>query len=147
MKKIIITLCAVAIILVAFLIFHLSTTFSKSKSVSEAANLKTSSITKIVFYDGRGGLNKPFTLENKQKINEFINYLNKCTVKKSTNPISTGWIHSAVFFNNDKELAKITFGDPIIINENEYYKIITNGLSTSKIDNFLKSVNPSWKSS
>jgi hypothetical protein len=39
----------------------------QGQTISKMANLKSSNITKIIFYDGRGGLNKPLTVENKKK--------------------------------------------------------------------------------
>ena len=119
---------------------------TQKRTVTEAANLKDTNITKVIFYDGRG-YNKPLSLENKQKIDEFMSYLNKCVVIKFTlRDCGGGWIHSAAFYNNEKELADITFSDPMTIN-NQHYDILENELSTSKIDSFLKTVSPSWKSS
>lgn len=121
--------------------------YSKGETISEITKLKSSNITKIVFYDGRGGLNKPLTVESKQKIDEFIGYLDKCTIKKEVNhKYGTGWIHDAVFYSNDKKVIDIIFGDPIIFNGTEYYDVLKNNLSTDKIDRFLQSVNSSWKS-
>jgi hypothetical protein len=136
----------VAFILLICAIYLSGCVFSKSQTISEIANFKSSVITKIIFYDGRGGLNKPLTIDNKQKIDEFIGYLNKSIVKKeNTSEQGTGWIHSAVFYSNDKKVIEITFGNPIVIDKSKYYKAIKNDLSTKEIDNYLKSVNSSWK--
>jgi hypothetical protein len=43
----------------------------KEKHISDVTNGKYSEITKIVS-DGRGGKNKPFTLVDKQKINDDL---------------------------------------------------------------------------
>lgn len=119
---------------------------TQKKTVTDAAKIKDTSITKIIFYDGRG-YNKPLSVENKQKIDEFIGYMDKCIVIKFTvRDRSTGWIYSAKFFNQEKELANITFADPMTIND-QHYDILDNNLSTSKIDSFLKTVSSSWKSS
>lgn len=115
------------------------------KSMTETAGLKDSNITKIVFYDGRGGLNQPLSVENRQKIDEFMSSLSKCNVKKSiNNPLRSGWIHSAVFFSDKGRLAEITFGDYAVINK-EYYDVAENSLNASEIDDFLKTVSPTWK--
>lgn len=113
-----------------------------STTVSGVTGIKLDDITKIVFYDGRGGLNKPLTVEDKQKIKEFMEYLDGYTIKKTKNPETVGWAQGAVFYIDDKEVINITFGDPIIINE-DYFKIIKGGLDTYKIDEFLKSIYPS----
>ena len=147
MKRVLIALGVVAIILVAYIVIHFGMPSMQQKSVAEAANLKSPNITKIIFYDGRGGLNQPLSVDNRQKIDEFMGYLSKCMIKKSAhNSLSSGWIHSAVFLSNGKQLAKITFGNQMIVND-EYYDVLTNEPSPSKIDSFLKTVYPSWKSS
>lgn len=132
--------------LIIIVIICLALLVTQKKTVTEAANIKDTSITKIVFYDGRG-YNKPLSLENKQKIDEFISYLNTCVVIKSiAERHGSGWIHSAAFYDKEKELADITFSDQMTIN-GQHYDILANNLSTSKIDSFLKTVNPSWKTS
>lgn len=121
---------------------------NSSKSISEITDLKSSGITKIVFYDGRGGLNKPLTITSKKKIDEFLGYLDKTFVEKENkHKLSTGWIHHAEFYNNDRKMLEITFGNTMIINRTEYYSVIKNNLSTEKIDEYLKSINSDWKTS
>lgn len=116
----------------------------EEKKISNLVNINLDDISKIVFYDGRGGLNKPLTLEDKQKVSEFFGYLDDYIVKKVPNP-HVGWIHEAAFYNKDSiKVMDITFGDPLLIN-NEYYKIIKGNLNTEKIDSFLKSIDVSWK--
>lgn len=135
------------IIMALLIIISLLCFLNPKKTLTEASNLKSEKITKIVFNDGRGGLNKPLTLEDKQKIAEFIGYLDKCIVKKDANQsdIRIGWIHSATFYNNNKEISDITFNDPVQINLNNYYTIIKNELSTEKVDKFLQSIDPTYK--
>lgn len=138
----------IATILLIFAIYLTGCTKSSNngQTVLEVTNLKSSDITKIIFYDGRGGLNKPLTVENKQQIDEFMGYLDKCIIKKAAHITDeTGWIHEAVFYNNDKRIVDITFVNPMIINNTEYYDVLEGNLSTDKIDDFLKSVDPSWK--
>jgi hypothetical protein len=116
------------------------------KRIKQVANVNYDNINKIVFYDGRGGRNKPITLEDKEKIKEFMNYLNEYTIRKVKNPEKTGWIHSAVLYDNYNKEMKITFGSPIEIN-GEYYKVLKGDLSTDKIDKFLNSIDSSWQTS
>lgn len=111
-------------------------------TISGVTGIKSDDITKIVFYDGRGGLNKPLTVEDKQTIKEFMGYLDGYNIEKTKNPETTGWAQRAVFYIHDDEVINITFGDQIIIND-DYFKIIKGGLDTDKIDEFLKSIDPS----
>ena len=116
---------------------------SNASTISGVTGVKLDDITKIVFYDGRGGRNKPVTVEDKQKIKEFMGYLNGYSIKKTGNPESTGWIHSAVFYINDKKVMNITFVNPIIIN-GDYFNITEGELDTEMIGKFLKSIDLSY---
>lgn len=111
-------------------------------TISGVTGVTFDNITKIVFYDGRGA-NKPVTVSDKQKIKEFMGYLNGYSIKKTKNPESTGWIHSAVFYSNDKEVMNITFVNPIIIN-GDYFNITKGELDTKTIGKFLKSIDSSY---
>jgi len=72
-----------------------------------------------------------------------MGYLVGYSIKKTENPKSTGWIHNAVFYINDKEEINITIINPIIING--YYFNITKGeLDTETIGKFLESIDPSY---
>ena len=111
------------------------------KNIKQVVNINFNNITKIVFYDGRGGKIGPVTIENKEKIKEFTGYLSEYRISKENNPEKTGWIHSAVFYNNNKKEMSITFGSDLEIN-GEYYRVIKGSLSSEKIDKFLNSVDP-----
>ncbi|WP_298846631.1 hypothetical protein [Clostridium sp.] len=139
LKKVLIIL--IGIVILSFLFVRFT-----GKKINDVTNINIDNITKIIFYDGRGGRNKPLMLEDKQKIKEFMGYLNGYVIKKVGNSKSTGWIHSAVFYDNDKKVMEITFVSPVIIN-GEYYRVIRGGLNTNKIDTFLKSISPNWNMS
>lgn len=111
------------------------------KNIKQVVNINFNNITKIVFYDGRGGKYGPVTVENKEKIKEFTGYLNEYRISKENNPEKTGWIHSAVFYNNNNKEMSITFGSDLEIN-GEYYRVLKGSLSSEKIDKFLNSVDP-----
>lgn len=125
---------------------NLSNVNLNATTISGVTGIKSDDITKIVFYDGRGGLNKPVVVEYKQKVKEFMGYLDGYTIIKTQNPETTGWAQGAKFYINDKEVINIIFGDPMIIN-NDYYKIVKGCLDTDKIDEFLKSIDPSHRTS
>lgn len=121
----------------------LSNVNSNATTISGVTGIKLTDITKIVFYDGRGGINKPVTVEDKQKIKEFMEYLNGYVINKTKDPESTGWIHSAQFYVNDKVVMNITFVNPIIIN-GDYFNITKGKLDTETIGKFLKSIDSSY---
>jgi hypothetical protein len=116
----------------------------QEKRISETTGVKAINVTKIVFPDGRGR-NKPLTLEDKQKINEFMGLLDGYVIKQEENhQRSTGWIHMADFYNGNQKLMRITFTNPLEI-DGVYYNIVKGQLSTETIDKFISSVNSSWK--
>lgn len=115
---------------------------SESQKISGVTGIKFDDVTKIVFYDGRGG--KSITIGDKEKVKEFMGYLDGDIIKKATNvEASDGYIHSAHFYINDKDVMDITFVNPIIINNN-YYNVIKGELDTYKIDKYLKSIDSSY---
>lgn len=115
---------------------------SESQEISGITGIKFADVTKIVFSDGRGG--KSITVEDKEKVKEFMGYLDGYTIKKATNvEASDGYIHSAHFYINDNDVMDITFVNPIIINNN-YYNVIKGELDTDKIDKYLKSIDSSY---
>lgn len=114
---------------------------SKYKKISDVTGINLDDITKIVFGDGRGY--KQITVEDEQKVKEFIKYLDGYVITEGKNPESTGWLHSADFYINETDVMSVTFVDPLIINGN-YYNIIQGDLDTKKIDDFLKSIDNSY---
>ncbi|WP_018307030.1 cell wall-binding repeat-containing protein [Desulfitobacterium hafniense] len=119
----------------------------EEKKISDVAKINFNDITKIVFYDGRGGLNKPLIIDDEQNIKEFISYLDAYVIKKTSDPNMVGWIHEAVFYDkNNVRIMDVTFRNPIEINK-QYYDVVKGDLDTNKIDAFLKSVEPSWRNS
>jgi hypothetical protein len=111
-------------------------------TISGVTGIRSADITKIIFYDGRG-VNKPVIIEDKQKVNKFMGYLDSYVIKKSKNSESTGWIQSAQFYVNDKVVMDITFVYPIIIN-GDYFNIIKGKLDNDTISKFLKSIDSSY---
>jgi|GEM_PF-2160097 len=121
---------------------NLSNSNLNSTTISGITGVKFDEITKIVFSDGRGR-NKPVTVEDKEKIKEFMEYLNGYGVKKTENPESIGWIYMGEFYINNKEVMDITFVNPIVIN-GDYFNITKGELDTVTIGKFLKSIDPSY---
>jgi hypothetical protein len=137
-KSLLFLICAIAVLYLIYTILN-------PQNVYEAAAINPKDITKIVFYDGRGGRNEPVTVEDKRKIEEFLNLLDGYTVREYKNPkLSVGWIHCAVFYKGSERLMEMTFVNPLIINK-QYYRIIKGNLSPERIGKFLKSINPDYK--
>lgn len=127
---------------IGFMLTSCEKKFFKKQSMSSI--IRQNNITKIEFVDGRGGINKPFILEDKDKIKTFLSCLDNYIIEEEKNhPASAGWSHAVNFYNNDKKLLSITFGDTIEINE-VYYKVLKGGLNTKELDELIKSINPSW---
>lgn len=115
----------------------------KEKKISEVTNMQNREVTKIVISDGRGR-NQPFTLNDQQMINDFMNLLDGYIIKKEKkHESSTGWIHKAVFYNGNQKLFSIVFTNPLEI-DGKYYDVIKGDLEAEKIDSFIKSINPEW---
>ena len=133
-----------AVILIGIIILSINFVSCSGKKINEIIDVDYNNISKIVFADGRGR-NKPFTLDDKDKIKEFNDYLCSFSLRKVGNPHIVGWIHSVSLYNNDDiKVMQITFVDPLNIN-NEYYRIIEGEINVQKIDEFIKSVNSAWE--
>lgn len=115
----------------------------RETKISEVTSVQSQEVTRIVFSDGRGR-NKPFTLNDQRKINDFMNMLDGYVIKKEKRHEDfTGWIHGADFYKDDKKLFSIVFTNPLEI-DGKYYDIIKGDMEPEKIDNFIKSTSPDW---
>lgn len=123
----------------------LSNVNSNGTTISDVTGIKLDDITKIDFFDGRGGLNDTVTVEDKEKIKEFMGYLKEYNIRKAKDSeLKVGWAHAAYFYINNKKVMNITFGDPIHLN-NDDYKVTKGRFGDDKIDNFLKVIYPSYR--
>lgn len=144
MKKYYLPILGIFIVFV-FGIYMYVSHINSGKKIHQLYSFNNSDIKKIIFYDGRGGLNKPLIIKNQAKINQFMGYIDKYVIGAKTTVMKTGWIHKCAFYDyKNNKVLDITFGNPITINNNSY-KVLQNHLNTNEIDNFLKSVSPSWK--
>jgi len=138
-KEIKIVAIIVGIIFIYYIIGHVISI----RRLNTVIPINESTITKILFVDGTGR-NKPLTVTNPQKIAEFMGHINKYIISnyKSPSP-AVGWIYTATLYSNEQEIAEITFGNPITVN-NKKYLVIMNNLSIKKISDYLKIIEPSW---
>ncbi|MDR3597885.1 cell wall-binding protein [Clostridium sp.] len=128
-------------------ISKLSNVNSNGTTISDVTGIKLDDITKIDFFDGRGGLNDTVTIEDKEKVKEVIGYLKEYKIRKAKDSeLKAGWAHGALFYINNKVVMDVTFGDPISLNRDNY-KVTKGDFDDDKIDNFLKAIYPSYRTS
>lgn len=147
MKKRII---AAAIFILAVLVGIVIYTNANHKRISETEDYKTAyiieiggfridDITRISFQYGNPAL-EGVTVENKDKIKEFLKYINSCRFKKITDQIlSTGYYHHIVLFADDKQVMDIMTHDDFVTINGTDYKMVESNVSLEGIDNFVKS--------
>lgn len=135
-KRMTITGILLGILIAGFLVY----TNMNCKTISEIGEIKVTDITRISFqYNNpaaEGG-----TVENKEKIEEFMSYFSSCVFSKKLiqEPI-TGYYQSAVLFIGDKEVLRImTYENFIEINGTQY-DMVKNKLSLKKINTFINSI-------
>jgi hypothetical protein len=123
-------------------LISLSNVNPNATTISGVTGVKFDDITKIVFCDG-SLKNDTVTVEDKQKIKEFVGYLDGYAINNIDVQVITGWLHRALFYINDKEVMDISFDNPIDIN-GEQFNVTKGDLDTKTIDKYLKSINPSY---
>lgn len=135
MRKIFfITVTLLAIMIIIASLSNCSIFYPQQK-ISEVSNIHFDDITKISITDVRG---KPFVIEDKKNISKFLKFIDEYPIKKLVNPdMRVGYIYMAVFYNQDKEVLRIIFGNPININ-GDNYTFVKNEISTKSIDDFFK---------
>ena len=112
----------------------------KEKGIFEVISLKKDNITKIVLMDSRN-IKNPVTIEDKQKISEFMKLTNSDVIKsEKKHHYSNGWQDSVYFYNNEKKPKIITFTNDLKIN-GEYYEFIKGSLTQNKIVELMNSAN------
>lgn len=75
---------------------------NSGKKIHQLYSFNNSDIKKIIFYDGRGGLNKPLIIKDQAKINQFIGYINKYVIGSKATIMKIGWIHKISSFIYNK---------------------------------------------
>lgn len=125
------------LVFAAIIAVYLNTNY---KRISGIGGLQSTDITKISFqYDNpsiKGG-----TVENKEKTQEFMQYINSCVIaKKWIQTPMAGYDQMAVFFISDKEVMRIMFYEDFIEINGIQYDMVKDKLSSEKIDSFIKSI-------
>ena len=129
----ILILCLVSI----YLIFS-GCSEERFEKIQDIVQINYKDITKISFHDGRTG--ELIETEDKEKINEFLKYVNSYKLKKSELQLELdGYIYYADFYINDKNILRITFVNPLNVNGISY-DIIESELNLEKIEDFVKSI-------
>jgi hypothetical protein len=131
------------ILLLVFIAGAVVYTNINHKRIDEIGGFKITEITRISFQYNNPAV-KGGTVENKEKIKEFMDYLSSCVFSKKLiqEPI-TGYYQTAVFFIDDKEVLRIMTYENFIDINGTGYNMVKNKLSLKKIDDFINSIKAS----
>ncbi|MDF2885328.1 MAG: cell wall-binding protein [Clostridiaceae bacterium] len=111
----------------------------KTANITEIGEFQITDITKISFQYDNPSL-KGETVENKEKIKEFMNYINNCRFTKMPKQIPmTGYYQLIVLFAGDKRVMDIMTYDSFVNINGTEYKMVKNNINQGDIDNFVKS--------
>lgn len=121
---------------------RLSNINPSATTISGVTGIKFDDITKIVFCDG-SFKNGEVAVEDKQKIKEFMEYLDGYSINNIDVPVVTGWLHRGLFYINDRVVMDISFDNPIDIN-GEQFNVTKGELDTETINKYIKSINSSY---
>ncbi|MDV3428453.1 MAG: hypothetical protein LIR50_15775 [Bacillota bacterium] len=110
------------------------------KRISEIGKFQIKDITKISFQYNNPAADRGGTVEDKEKIKEFMEYINNCVVaKKKIQTPMTGYNQMAGLYIGNKEAMSILFYNNFIEINGIQYNMVKNKLSSEKIDDFIKS--------
>lgn len=129
----------IALLLVLIIVIMLYTN-TGGKRISEIGEFKVNDITKINFQYNSGVI-KAGAIENKEKINEFMNYLDSCILKKKSTQLQVvGYYQLLVLYTENKEVMRIMTYDKFIEINGIQYNMVKNKLNLEKIDDLIKSL-------
>lgn len=129
-----------ALLLLVFIAGAAKYTSINYKRITEIGGFKSTDISRISFQYNNPAY-KGGTVENKEKIEEFMNYINSCVFSKK--PVQTpiaGYNQLAVLFIGEKEVTRITTYENFIEINGTQYNMVKNKLSLQKIDDFINSI-------
>lgn len=128
------------VLLLVLVVAIISYTNTGGKRVSEIGKFKVNDITKIDFQYNSGAI-KAGSIEDKGKVNEFMNYLNSCSLKKKSTPLEVvGYYQLLVLYTENKEVMRIMTYDKFIEINGIQYNMVKNKLNLEKIDDLIKSL-------
>lgn len=137
MKKRLFLSAMLFLVLIVIITVYICTSF---KRITEIGSFQDTDITKIIFQYDNPAI-KGRTVENKEKIKEFMKYINSCVVSKKWDQTPmTGYDQMAVLSIGDKEVMNILFYKNFIEINGIQYNMVKDKLSTEKIDDFIKSI-------
>lgn len=135
-KRIAITVIFIFVFIVGIVIY----TNTNHKRISEIGGFQSVNITKISFQYNNPAI-KGRTVEDKEKIKEFMNYISSCVFsKKHIQTTMGGYYQMAVFFAGGNEVMRIMTYDNFIDINGIQYNMVKNKLSLEKIDNFINNI-------
>jgi len=135
-KRITIALILILVFIVGIMIY----TNTNHKRISEIGGFQSTDITKISFQYNNPAI-MGGTVEDKEKIEEFMNYISSCVFsKKRIQTPVVGYYQMAVFFAGENEVMSIMTYDNCIDINGIQYNMVKNKLSLEKIDNFINNI-------
>lgn len=129
-----------AILILVFAFIVLVYINNNYKTINEINRFNSADITKISFQYNNPAI-KGGKVENKEKIEKFMKYINSCViVKKHDQTPVAGYYQMAVFFIGDKEVMRLTTYGKFIEIDDTQYEMVMNKLDIKKIDDFINSI-------
>ncbi|MFA9397981.1 MAG: hypothetical protein ACERKV_06935 [Clostridiaceae bacterium] len=127
----------VIIILILFLSILAYIYFEyREKSISNVIHINNNICTKVIIRDERDS-NKYYTIDDKKKVDEFLEKINSDIIKRQRNPqYSNGWQYTVDFYNNEKKISSIIFRNDIEISD-VHYQIIKGEVTPKNIAEFM----------
>lgn len=114
--------------------------YNNGKTISEIGGFKADDVTKISFQYDNPAI-KGRTVEDREEINKFMNYINSYRFSKKTDQIPiVGYCKMVTFYISDKEVTSIIDYDKFIDINGTQYNMVKNKLSLQKSDDFIKSI-------
>lgn len=125
----------IATVVMVLLAIYFTNEF-KAKNLSEVKNLGKYNISKIVITDSRNK-NWLTTIDDKDKIDEFISKYNTEIVKKEfIHKSNNGWNNEINFFQNDKLVSCLRITDDLEL-DGSYYKVVKGDITQASLLNIV----------
>ena len=109
------------------------------KRINDIGGFQVTDITKIDFQYNNPSV-KGGNVENKEKVQEFMKYINSCILVQRIPIGMTGYNQSAVFYIGDNIIMRVMFYDDFIEINGAQYNMVKDKLSSEKVDEFVKSI-------
>jgi hypothetical protein len=135
MKRVLVVV-GILLVLIISTLFYVNK--SRGERIRNIVNVKFDTITRIEFMNGRTG--EKTSIEDIDKIREFMNYIDSYVVKETKQVQGEpGYNFMADFYYNKDKAFRIIFEDPLSIND-KGFDIIRKSLDKEKFEKFIRSM-------